>query len=124
MKKPSIFISHASEDKSDVAKPLARELAERGFATWLDEFELKIGDSLRRKIDDGIRRWDFGVVVLSKHFLSKEWPQAELDALFTKEVVAGKKVLLPVWHGLELHDVARHSAFLAARLGISTDKGI
>jgi hypothetical protein len=124
MKKTSIFISHASEDKLNVAKPLARELAERGFATWLDEFELKIGDSLRSKIDDGIRQCDFGVVVLSKHFFSKAWPQAELDALFTKEVVVGKKVLLPVFHDLELHDVAKHSAFLAARLGISTYKGI
>jgi len=124
MRKPSIFISHASEDKADIARPLAAELDRRGFAIWLDEFELKMGDSLRRTIDDGIRRCDFGVVVLSDAFFSKEWPQAELDALFTKEIVAGKKVLLTVWHRLELPDVARYSAFLAARLGVSTDKGI
>lgn len=124
MKEPTIFISHASEDKQGVAKPLAQELTRRGFTIWLDEFELKVGDSLRRKIDDGIRRCDFGIVILSEHFFSKEWPQTELDALFTKEVVAGKKILLPVWHSLELHDIARHSPFLAARLGISTDKGI
>lgn len=120
----SIFISHASEDKKEVARPLAYELSKRGFSVWLDEFELKLGDSLRAKIDEGIRRCDFGVVILSDSFFSKEWPQAELDALFTKEVITGKKVLLPVWKDLALQDVARHSAFLAARLGISTEKGI
>lgn len=45
-----VFISHASEDKDDVARPLAEALRNNGLSVWYDEFELKIGDSLRRKL--------------------------------------------------------------------------
>ena len=48
-----VFISHASEDKDTVVRPLANALLQRGLKVWYDEFELKIGDSLRRKIDKG-----------------------------------------------------------------------
>ena len=45
------FISHASEDKDEIVKDLADALKENGFEIWYDDFELKIGDSLRKKID-------------------------------------------------------------------------
>lgn len=41
-----MFISHASEDKIDVVRPLAEALRGHGLDVWYDEFELKIGDSL------------------------------------------------------------------------------
>jgi len=49
-----VFISHASEDKEAVARPLARHLQELGLRVWIDECELTLGDSLRRKIDAGL----------------------------------------------------------------------
>ncbi len=69
-----VFISHASEDKADVALPLRDALVALGVTVWLDKTELRIGDSLRRKIDEGIRSSRFGVVVLSKHFLRRGGP--------------------------------------------------
>lgn len=48
------FISHASEDKAKVVKPLALRLEKMGYAIWYDEFELKVGDSLRQSIDRGL----------------------------------------------------------------------
>ena len=48
------FISHASEDKAAAARPIAQALAARGYTVWLDESELKIGDRLLDKIDDGL----------------------------------------------------------------------
>jgi hypothetical protein len=92
-----VFISHASEDKENVVRPLAQALTDRGLAVWYDEFELRIGDSLRRKIDFGIARSRFGIVVLSQAFFAKTWPQYELDGLVTR-AVSGKQVLLPLWH--------------------------
>lgn len=47
------FISHASEDKESLARPLAEKLRDLGFSIWYDEFQLKVGDSLRRSIDKG-----------------------------------------------------------------------
>ncbi len=46
-----VFISHASEDKDEIVRPLANALIAEGLTVWYDEFSLKIGDSLRRKID-------------------------------------------------------------------------
>lgn len=65
------FISHASEDKSSVARPLANMLSERGVRVWVDESEIRVGDSLRNKIDEGLSHSEFGVIVLSHSFLSK-----------------------------------------------------
>ena len=50
-----VFISHASEDKDEIVRPLAIALRNAGLTVWYDEFELKIGDSLRQKIDKGLK---------------------------------------------------------------------
>lgn len=113
-----VFVSHASEDK-DVARPLAEALRERGLAVWFDEQELRIGDSLRRKIDQGIARSRFGIVILSAPFFSKGWPQYELDGLVTL-AVTGKQVLLPVWHNVDANAVMAYSPSLADRLALRT----
>ncbi len=38
-----VFISHASEDKDEIVRPLANTLVEKGVKVWYDEFEMKIG---------------------------------------------------------------------------------
>ena len=60
-----VFISHAHEDKTSLAAPLATELQTRNLRVWYDEFTLKVGDSLRRSIDRGLARSRFGIVILS-----------------------------------------------------------
>ena len=79
-----VFISHASEDKEAIARPLYEALKARGLSVWFDEAELTLGDSLRRKIDDGLARCRYGIVILSPRFLEKEWPQRELDGLVAR----------------------------------------
>jgi hypothetical protein len=98
-----VFISHASEDKESFVHPLAEELTRRGVRVWYDNFTLKLGDSLREKIDYGLRYSRFGVVVLSPLFFSKDWPKKELDGLVALEV-EGRKVILPVWHNVSQGD--------------------
>ena len=118
-----IFISHASEDKESFVHPLAEELTRRGVRVWYDKFTLTLGDSLREKIDYGLRYSRFGVVVLSPHFFNKDWPRKELDGLVALEV-GGRKVILPVWHNVTKSDVARYSPILAGRLAVSTSTGL
>ena len=117
------FICHASEDKEAFVRPLAEALQEESLEIWYDEFTLLVGDNLRRKIDDGLARSRFGVVILSPSFFEKEWPQKELDGLFQKEVKGGK-VILPVWHNVNVEDVRRYSVILADRVGVSSSKGL
>lgn len=114
-----VFISHASEDKDDVARPLAEALRNNGLSVWYDEFELKIGDSLRRKIDKGIANSNFGVIVISRDFINKGWTNYELDGLITK-AVNGEQTMLPVWHNVTKREVINYSPSLADKLARST----
>lgn len=118
-----VFISHASEDKAAVAMPLADELRNYCQRIWLDKWVLSPGDSLRRKIDEGLSKSRFGVVILSHSFFEKEWAQAELDALYTL-AVARKRSVVPVWHEITADEVADHSPLLADLLALPTSKGI
>ena len=119
-----VFISHATEDKETVAGPLAHALMERGVSVWYDEFELRIGDSLRRSIDSGIANSRFGLVILSKPFFGKNWPQYELDGLVTR-TNSDQQILLPIWHEISKDEVIAHSASLADRVALRTsDHGI
>jgi len=114
-----VFISHASEDKERVVRPLAHALKDTGLKVWYDEFELKIGDSLRRKIDKGLANSRFGVVVLSKSFFGKGWPNYELDGLVTK-ATTGDQVLLPIWHDITKQELIDYSPSLADKVARST----
>src|SRR5258708_32744647 len=110
-----VFISHAGEDKAEVARPLAETLKTAGLRVWLDENELRLGDSLRGKIDHGLAHSLFGVVILSPSFFAKHWPQQELNGLAALES-SSRKVLLPVWHGVDQEFVARFAPMLADRV--------
>ncbi len=119
-----VFISHAHEDKVDVARPLAEALIRRRLTVWLDEYELRIGDSLLGKVDDGLANSTFGVVILSPSFLVKRWPRRELDGLLTKGIADGRVVVLPVWHGVGPDEVRRYSLPLADLFAARTEDGI
>lgn len=114
-----VFISHASEDKDEVVRPLAHALASAGLKVWYDEFELRIGSSLRRSIDRGLANSRFGVVVLSPAFFGRGWPEYELDGLVTRSLT-GDQILLPIWHKVSKREVIQRSASLADKLARST----
>jgi len=118
-----VFICHASEDKDAVARPLAEALQKRGLRVWYDEFTLKLGDSLRRTIDRGLSESTYGIVILSRTFFTKDWPQKELDGLDVRER-DGKKVILPIWHDITKDDVEKYSPMLAGRLAAQTKDGM
>ena len=115
-----VFISHASEDKENLVRPLASILAKAGVNVWYDEFALSIGDSLCRSIDKGLSKSKHGIVVLSKHFLSKNWPEYELRGLVAKEI-DGVKTILPLWHGITKKELLDFSPSLADKFALSTD---
>lgn len=119
IRKYDVFISHASDDKDAVVRPLALSLQQNGLKVWYDEFELRIGDSLRQKIDRGLANSRFGIVVLSKHFIKKGWTNYELDGIITK-AVSGQQVVLPIWHEITKQEVIDYSPSLADKLARNT----
>jgi hypothetical protein len=109
------FISHASEDKKAIVRPLANALQKMGYRIWYDEFELQVGDSLRQSIDHGLANSRYGIVILSPAFFAKNWPQYELNGLTAREM-DGHKVILPVWHKLTKAEVLKISPTLADKI--------
>lgn len=114
-----VFISHASEDKDSFVRPFAEKLTTAGITPFYDEISLTWGDSLRRRIDRGLARSRFGIVVLSKNFFAKEWPQRELDGLVALEI-QGQSRILPIWHEVSKDEVARFSPSLADKVALNT----
>lgn len=114
-----VFISHASEDKKTVARPLFEKLSSAGLKVWYDESELKIGDSLRRKIDEGLNASKFWVVILSKDFFRKDWTKYEFDSIVTNALDSKTKIF-PIWHNIGKTEVKNFSPNIADKLACST----
>jgi len=119
-----VFICHASEDKDDFVRPLAKLLDQQHIDVWYDEFSLKVGDSLSQKIDEGLLKSRFGIVVLSNNFFSKPWTKRELSGLVTREMLEQRPVILPIWHRVTFEEVASFSLPLADKKAIVSSKGI
>jgi len=114
-----VFISHASEDKEEIVRSLANALTAKGLDVWYDEFTLRIGDSLRQKIDRGLATSRVGLVVLSPAFISKGWTNYELDGIVTR-TMSGEQILLPIWHNITKQEVIDFSPSLADKVARST----
>jgi hypothetical protein len=119
LRQHDLFISHASEDKEDFVRPLAETLTALGLSVWYDEFQLRVGDSLRRSIDRGLSNSRYGVVVLSSSFFAKNWPQYEIDGMVAREM-NGVKVILPIWHKVSKSEVIAYSPSLADKVALNS----
>ncbi|MBQ9040026.1 MAG: toll/interleukin-1 receptor domain-containing protein [Clostridia bacterium] len=120
-----LFISHASEDKETLVRPLAQTLMRRGVAVWYDEFSMKAGDSLIACIEDGLHESNYGLIVISPDFLKKNWTEYELRSLITKQVESGnQKKIIPVWHNVTKADVQAKSYYIADLLALSSVDGV
>ena len=116
-----VFVSHAWEDKDDFVDEFVDELRHLGIKVWYDTSEIKWGDSMRKRIDDGLKKSRFGVAVLSPNYIreGKYWTKAELDGLFQLDSIGGK-VLLPIWHNLTKKEVIEYSPIIASKLAMNT----
>jgi hypothetical protein len=91
-----IFLSHTSDDKPFVRR-LKNDLERHGVTkVWLDEAEIQIGDSLIKKIDEGLKMTKYIGVVLSPRSIKSAWVKKELDIAMTREIGSGEVVVLPL----------------------------
>ncbi len=116
-----VFVSHAWEDKEDFVDDFVDALTNLGIKVWYDTTQIKWGDSMRERIDDGLRKSRFGVAILSPNYIAenKYWTKAELDGLFQLESVNGK-TLLPIWHNLTKQQVMNYSPIIANKKAMTT----
>ncbi len=116
-----VFVSHAWEDKTDFVDEFVIELKNQGLKVWYDKDRMKIGDSMRERIDNGLSKSRYGIVVLSPDYIaeSKYWTKEELNGLFQMETINGK-MILPIWHKLTKKQVVEYSPIIADRLAMTT----
>ena len=91
---PQVFLAHSSEDHMKVGR-LAYDLRRRGIPVWYDEWELKVGDSLHDKMEQGIRSSGYLIVVLSPHSVESAWVKKELNAALSLELEKRQVFVLP-----------------------------
>lgn len=91
----SIFLSHTSVDKPFVEK-LATDLKRIGVNVWFDKWDIKIGESITWKIEEGIRQNEYLGIILSPEALLSEWVKSELSAAWMKQMSLKKVVVLPL----------------------------
>ena len=91
----SVFLSHNSKDKAFVRR-LANRLSQSGVTVWLDEAELKIGDSLIGRISEAIEQVEYVVAVISSNSVNSRWVKKEIKLALAKEMDAAKPLVLPV----------------------------
>jgi len=79
---------------------------------------------LLERINDGLARSRFGVVVLSPAFFNKSWPRSELQALASLEMSDGRDRLLPIWLDLGADEIANYAPLLLGRVALKASDGV
>jgi hypothetical protein len=114
------FICHDSHDKKHFVEPLAKALKRKKMKVWYDKFVLRAGDSLTEKIDEGLKKSRYGIIVLSKNFVQNTtWARDEFISLKTRERLTGKRMIVPIWRKDVTHRiVADYNLELADRFAL------
>jgi hypothetical protein len=117
-RQPTAFLSHASEDKAAFVRPLAHQLATLGIRPWLDEWEIRPGDSLIQKLfEQGIATVDAVIVVVSRASVDKPWVREELDSAMVNRIQRGTRLIPIRLDDVEMPEALLHLVWLSSGTG-------
>ncbi len=106
-----LFLSHNSEDKPFVRELKARLEASGVRDVWLDEAEILVGDSLTKKIAEGLTKTKYIAAVLSPRSVKSAWVERELEIAINREISTGEVVVLPL-----LYEKCELPSFLVGKM--------
>lgn len=110
--KNSVFISHSSVDKPLVDK-LVAEISSIGVKVWYDKFDITLGDSVPGKINEGLSKAKYFIIVLSNASINSKWVQEELNAALMKQINMNGTFILPIKIGeCEIPPLLSHRKYL------------
>lgn len=103
-----VFISHSSHDKW-IARQISRLLADAGFESFLDEKDIKTGDSIDDSIHEHLKDSDDLLVLISPASLKSQWVFIEIGAARALD-----KRIVPITFHVEPNEIpSAISRFLA-----------
>ncbi|MBI1250991.1 MAG: TIR domain-containing protein [Alphaproteobacteria bacterium] len=88
-----VFISHASEDKDAVARPIFEACSRLGVKAFLDEAHIGWGQSFTTKINTALGASRTVLAIVSSHSVTKDWPVLEVNTALALEANGFKKVV-------------------------------
>jgi hypothetical protein len=91
----SVFISYSHRDKL-FARRLAGDLRDEGHTVWIDEAEIRVGDSLIERMRAAIDAVDFVATIVSSASIDSSWVKKELDLASNREMSENRVVVLPI----------------------------
>src|SRR6266478_48970 len=112
-----VFVCHAKEDRNTIVKPLIDAFEKLGISYWYDEDEIKWGDSITQKVNEGLVRSRYLIAVVSEHFVKRPWQRREMNAALSVEASSGRVKVL-----LLLVGTAEQRTKLMAQLALQNDK--
>jgi len=92
---PKAFVSHSGQDRQFVDR-FVRDLWAVGIKAWYSKWEIKPGDSIPAKIDEGIEDCEFFIIVLSKSSIHAPWVQIELQAAIARKANGKVRKIIPI----------------------------
>jgi hypothetical protein len=98
------FIAHSSQDHTFVEK-LAIRLRGDNVDVWIDDWEIKIGDSIIEKIGKGLENSSFLIAVISPYSIKSDWMKRELNSALIRQLTKKNVVVLPVWLDIDQEQV-------------------
>ncbi|MCI0490986.1 MAG: toll/interleukin-1 receptor domain-containing protein, partial [Blastocatellia bacterium] len=75
---------------------LHSDLQSKGIRSWFAPVDLKIGENIRRGIDESIRLYDKLLLILSKDSIASQWVEQEVETALAKERNQGRITLFPI----------------------------
>ena len=90
-----VFLSHSAKDKA-VVRPLAQRLQNDGLKVWFDEWVLKPGDPIQKKIDDGLEESRVLVLCMSANAFGSDWAQLEAGTFRFRDPLNKERRFIPL----------------------------
>jgi hypothetical protein len=90
-----VFLSHSAKDKA-VVRPLAERLRADGLRVWLDDWEIRPGDSIPAKIEEGLEHSRVLVLCMSAHAFGSDWAQLESSTYRFRDPLNKERRFIPL----------------------------
>ena len=107
-----VFLSYASTDRAAIVEPLLQKLQEQGVHSWCDVHEIRWGDSIVERIQEGLGETRFVIAFISKAYLERRWTMKELRTAMAQQV-SGRTTVLPVLMGVSPEELGDSLPFLS-----------
>jgi hypothetical protein len=93
-KRLKVFISYSWKDRS-VAEGIEVCLTACGVDVWLDQREIRVGDSIPLRVSEGLTESQYIILLMSENSMSSPWVQREWLSMLLREINSRATTLLP-----------------------------